>query len=103
MLDDRGVAVPPARRSVMSVRSGPATTNDDQVASAVPESRRTHIGSAVAGSLAAGLAAAVILPFLPVGTVDASFSTAMVLCGFALGWALLAVLSTRFTGQPQRW
>ncbi len=26
-----------------------------------------------------------------------------VLCGFALGWAMLAVLSTRFTDQPQRW
>ena len=87
----------------MSVRSGPATANDDQVASAVPESRRTHIGRAVAGSLATGLAAAVILPFLPVGTVDVNFSAAMVLFGFALGWVLLAVLSTRFTDQPQRW
>jgi pimeloyl-ACP methyl ester carboxylesterase len=27
----------------------------------------------------------------------------MVLLGFALGWALLAVSSTRFTDQPQRW
>jgi pimeloyl-ACP methyl ester carboxylesterase len=57
----------------------------------------------VAGSLAAGFLAAVTLPFLPVGTVDGDFSTSMVLLGFALGWALLAVLSTRFTDQPQRW
>ena len=27
----------------------------------------------------------------------------MVLLAFALGWALLAVLSTRFSDQPQRW
>ena len=27
----------------------------------------------------------------------------MVLLGFAFGWALLAVLSVRFTDQPQRW
>jgi pimeloyl-ACP methyl ester carboxylesterase len=27
----------------------------------------------------------------------------VVLCGFAFGWAILAVLSTRFTNQPQRW
>jgi pimeloyl-ACP methyl ester carboxylesterase len=27
----------------------------------------------------------------------------MVLLGFALGWALLAVLSVRFSDQPQRW
>ncbi|WP_405065538.1 alpha/beta hydrolase [Kribbella sp. NBC_01510] len=57
----------------------------------------------MAGSLAAGFVAAVILPFLPVGTVDVDFATAMVLFGFALGWALMAVLSTRFTDQPQRW
>src|SRR4030095_11669475 len=29
--------------------------------------------------------------------------TGAVLCGFALGWAMLAVLSVRFTEQPQRW
>jgi ABC-type polysaccharide/polyol phosphate export permease len=57
----------------------------------------------VAGSLAAGFAAAVFLPFLPVGTVDPDFSTAMVLIGFGLGWALIAGLSTRFTDHPQRW
>jgi hypothetical protein len=27
----------------------------------------------------------------------------VVLLGFAFGWALLAVLSVRFTDQPQRW
>jgi len=27
----------------------------------------------------------------------------VVLLGFALGWALLAVLSVRFSDQPQRW
>jgi len=65
--------------------------------------RQGHVGWVVAGSLAAGFAAAVILPFAPVGTVDVDFSTAMVLFGFALGWALMAVLSIRFTDQPQRW
>ena len=87
----------------MNAPSGTAPTSGDPVAPPAPESRRTHVGTVVAGSLAAGFAAAVILPFLPVGTVDVNFSTAMVLFGFALGWALLAVLSTRFTDQPQRW
>jgi pimeloyl-ACP methyl ester carboxylesterase len=87
----------------MRLRSEPAPTSSDQVASAVPGPRRWHVGGVVAGSLAAGFAAALILPFLPVGTVDADFATAMVLIGFALGWALMAVLSTRFTDQPQRW
>src|SRR4029453_11432268 len=29
--------------------------------------------------------------------------TGAVLCGFAVGWVMLAVLSVRFTDQPQRW
>ena len=81
----------------------PKPKSSDQVAAAVPGPRRSHVGGVVVGSLAAGFAAAVILPFLPVGTVDVDFATAMVLFGFALGWALLAVLSVRFTDQPQRW
>ncbi len=86
----------------MTLRSGTAPTADDQVPPVVPEFRRTHLGGAVAGSLAAGFIAAVSLPFLPVRTVDVNFSTAMVLFGWALGWALL-VLTTRFTDHPQRW
>jgi len=86
----------------MRWRSKTAPTSDDQ-AEPAPGPRRSHVGGVVAGSLAAGLAAAVILAFLPVGTVDVDFATAMVLIGFALGWALMAVLSTRFTDQPQRW
>ena len=85
----------------MRLRSETAPTSSDQPA--VPGLRRWRVGRVVAGSLAAGFAAAVILPFLPVDTVDNDFATAMVLFGFALGWALLAVLSIRFTDQPQRW
>ena len=87
----------------MTPRSAIRTFNADQVAAAGPESRHGHIGRVATGSLGAGFAAAVIFPFLPVATVDVNFSTAMVMVGFALGWALLAVLSTRFTDQPQRW
>jgi pimeloyl-ACP methyl ester carboxylesterase len=65
--------------------------------------RPRHLGVIVAGSLFTGFAAGLIFPFLPLGTVDADFSLAMVLFGWALGWALLAVLSTRLTDQPQRW
>ena len=75
----------------------------DHVGPAVPRSRRPHIGGIVAGSLFTGLVAAALLPFVPADTVDADFATAMVLFGFAFGWALMAVLSIRFTEQPQRW
>ena len=64
---------------------------------------RGHIGWIVAGSLASGLVAAFLLvaaPFIPAGE---SAVTGAVLCGFALGWAMLTVLSVRFTDQPQRW
>jgi pimeloyl-ACP methyl ester carboxylesterase len=66
-------------------------------------SRAGRIGWIVAGSLATGLFAALLLvaaPFIPEQENDV---TGAVLWGFALGWAILAVLSVRFTDQPQRW
>ena len=61
------------------------------------------IGTIVLFSLGVGLVAAALLPFVPWPTVDADSATAMVLFGFALGWALLAALSVQLTDQPQRW
>jgi pimeloyl-ACP methyl ester carboxylesterase len=69
-----------------------------------PEPRtRGHIGLIVAGSLATGLVAAVLLAAAPFVPAEEPAVTGAVLCGFALGWAMLAVLSVRFTDQPQRW
>ena len=87
----------------MSSKNGTATRVDGKVVAPLPRSSRVGIGRIVALSLAAGLAAAVVLPFAPFTPVDENFSTGMVLLGFAIGWASLAVLSTRFTDQPQRW
>src|SRR5215207_9666334 len=64
---------------------------------------RGHIGWIVAGSLATGLLAAVLLAAAPFIPAEERAVTGAVLCGFALGWAMLAVLSVRFTDQPQRW
>jgi pimeloyl-ACP methyl ester carboxylesterase len=53
--------------------------------------------------LAAGLVAALLLvaaPFIPATEAGV---TGGVLCGLALGWAMLTVLSLRFTDQPQSW
>ncbi|HEY5787463.1 MAG TPA: alpha/beta hydrolase [Nakamurella sp.] len=61
------------------------------------------IGAVVAGSLAVGLLAALLLvaaPFIPAGESEV---IGAVLCGLGLGWAVVAVLSVRFTDQPQRW
>jgi pimeloyl-ACP methyl ester carboxylesterase len=65
--------------------------------------RRGHIGWIVAGSLATGLVAALLLVAAPFIPAEESQVTGAVLCGFALGWVMLAVLSVRFTDQPQRW
>jgi pimeloyl-ACP methyl ester carboxylesterase len=64
---------------------------------------RGHIGWIVAGSLATGLLAALLLVVAPFIPAEEPAVTGAVLCGFALGWAMLAVLSVRFTDQPQRW
>jgi pimeloyl-ACP methyl ester carboxylesterase len=64
---------------------------------------RGRFGWIVAGSLATGLVAAMLLAAAPFVPAQESALTGAVLCGFALGWAMLAVLSVRFTDQPQRW
>jgi pimeloyl-ACP methyl ester carboxylesterase len=61
------------------------------------------MGWVVAGSLATGLVAALLLPFAPFVPAGERAVTGAVLWGFALGWAMLAVLSVRWTDQPQRW
>jgi pimeloyl-ACP methyl ester carboxylesterase len=86
-------------------RAGMSSTGaaEDQARPAEPRRNRIGIGKIVVLSLGVGLAAAVLLPFIPWPTVDANFATAMVLFGFAVGWALLGALSVRLTDQPQGW
>jgi hypothetical protein len=57
----------------------------------------------VAGSLLAGLVAAIALVLGPFAGDREAVITGAILLGFAIGWTLLAVLSTRFTDRPQRW
>ena len=84
-------------------RTSSTGATEDQARSAEPRRNRIGIGKIIVLSLGVGLAAAVLLPFIPWPTVDANFATAMVLFGFAVGWALLAALSVRLTDQPQKW
>lgn len=64
---------------------------------------RGHIGRIAAGSMATGLVAALLLAAAPFVRAEVDTVTGAVLCGFALGWAMLAALSARVTDQPQRW
>jgi pimeloyl-ACP methyl ester carboxylesterase len=68
-----------------------------------PRTPRGRIGLIVAGSLAAGLVAALALVATPFIPAKEHVLTGVVLLGFAFGWASLVVLSVRFTDQPQRW
>jgi hypothetical protein len=86
----------------------PTTSTNPREESAGRPSRRDpgvrgHIGWIVAGSLATGLVAALLLTAAPFIPAEESALTGAVLCGFALGWAMLAMLSIRFTDKPQRW
>lgn len=64
---------------------------------------RLRVGPVLVASLFAGFVAAVFLVLVPFGGAHESVITAVALFAFALGWALLAVISIRFTDQPQRW
>src|SRR5215210_3962830 len=64
---------------------------------------RGHLGLIVSASLATGLVAALALVAAPFIPAKENVLTGVVLLAFALGWALLAVLSVRFSTQPQRW
>lgn len=66
-------------------------------------SRKGHIGLMVAGSLVTGVLAALLLAAAPFIPATESGVTGAILVGLALGWAMVAVLSVRFTDQPQRW
>ena len=74
-----------------------APTQDPQPAS------RGHLGWIVTASAAAGFLALVLLVAAPFIPVEESAITGAVLCGFAVGWAVLLLLSRRFTDQPQQW
>ena len=54
-------------------------------------------------SLLAGLLTALALVAGPFSGGPENEITGAILLGFAFGWTLLALLSTRFTDRPQRW
>ena len=57
----------------------------------------------IAGSIFGGLLAAAAFIALPFADARESVTTGAILLGFAFGWALMAVLSARFSDRPQRW
>jgi pimeloyl-ACP methyl ester carboxylesterase len=88
--------------SIVATEPTPKDKGQDRPSQPQP-GPRGNIGWIVAGSLATGLVAAFLLAGAPFIRAEERAVTGAVLCGFALGWAMLAVLSVRFTDQPQRW
>jgi pimeloyl-ACP methyl ester carboxylesterase len=83
----------------------PAGAPNDAASTSVPTPPASHryLGRIVAGSLTTGIVAALLLAAAPFVPADEDGVTGAVLVGFAVGWAMLAALSTRYTSAPQRW
>jgi pimeloyl-ACP methyl ester carboxylesterase len=58
---------------------------------------------AIVGSFAVGAILAVALPLGPASGGSEPLVTGSVLMAFGLGWGLMAVLTSRFSAQPQTW
>ena len=69
----------------------------------VPAGHRTPVARVIAGSLVAGASAALVLTLVVFAGASEYVITGAVLVAFGAGWAMLALLTTRFTSQPQRW
>jgi pimeloyl-ACP methyl ester carboxylesterase len=80
-----------------------APIHDGAASAAAHPSHTGPIRRIIAGSLLTGAALAVVLPLFVFGGGTEPVITGSALLGFAVGWAMLAVLSARMTDQPQRW
>ncbi len=86
----------------MSVDIHPVIHRDDTAAASTGP-KTGPVGRIIAGSLAAGAAAAVVLSLVVFAGGTESVITGSVLAGFGFGWALIAALTSRCTTRPQRW
>jgi pimeloyl-ACP methyl ester carboxylesterase len=75
----------------------------DELEASNRKTGKGHVGLIVAGSLIAGFVLALVLVIGPFGGAQEHVIMGTALLGWAFGWTLLAVLSTRWSDQPQRW
>ena len=99
-------ARPPVTTTATDPESEPTTTPPTTTGPADPSTHRRHtrwpMRVVVAVSLFVGLAAAAVGVVVSAGGTEPVID-ALVLLGFAAGWALLLALSVFFTDHPQRW
>ena len=88
----------------LSIEAIPAlVTTDGDPLVVEDETGREPIWRVVGGSIAAGFLGAVVLTLGVFGGAAEHVISGSALLAFAGGWAMLAVLSSRFTSRPQRW
>jgi len=68
-----------------------------------PASARVSVGGVIAAAVATGAVSAAVLVFAILPSAPESVIVGTTLMAFALGWAMLAWLTTRVTAFPQRW
>ena len=76
---------------------------DHAVAGRTRARRRVPYGVVVAAAMLSGLVNTLLLVLVVFAGGTEPVITGAGLVGLASGWALLAMLTTRWTGQPQRW
>jgi pimeloyl-ACP methyl ester carboxylesterase len=85
----------------MSVETHPTSTQPGAAAPIAPAPG--PVARIIAGSVAAGIATALVLTLVVFAGGTESVLTGSVLVSFGFGWALLAALTGRYTDRPQRW
>jgi len=80
-----------------------ASFTDDEPTVAVTPPRPEPVWRVVGVSLATGFVGSLALALGVFGGAEEHVISGSALLAFAAGWAMLALLSSRFTSQPQRW
>ena len=78
-------------------------TTDGEAVRILDKTPEEPVWRVVGGSLAAGLVGAIVLTVGVFGGAAEHVISGSALLAFAGAWAMLALLSNRFTSQPQRW
>jgi len=87
----------------LETNGGVEVNSDANQAALESAPARGHIGRIVAGSMIGGLVAAIVLVVGPFAGAQEHVIAGSVLLTFAAAWGMLAMLSERWTDQPQRW
>jgi pimeloyl-ACP methyl ester carboxylesterase len=85
----------------MSVETNPVQGREHSASPSAPQA--VPVRRVIAGSLVAGAVTALVLMLVVFPGATESTITGSALLGFGFGWAMMRVLSARFTSQPQQW